>query len=186
VDATQVAAEPADDGTMHCYRHPDRETWVRCGRCDRPICTKCAIQGPVGSRCRDCGRLRNDPLTTLSRRQLLLGIGVALAGGTVAGMVGIQLGLFLAIILGPIIGGLVGEAVLRVTGYKRGTKIRAIVLFGLAGGLLIAIPIDLALFVGAFDAGVPREVWRSVVPSIFLSGLVYLVAATVGAFARLW
>ena len=45
--ATLPAADTAtdDDGALHCYRHPDRETWVRCGRCDRPICTKCAMQG---------------------------------------------------------------------------------------------------------------------------------------------
>src|SRR6185369_16606922 len=24
----------AGDGRMFCYRHPDRETWLRCGRCD--------------------------------------------------------------------------------------------------------------------------------------------------------
>jgi hypothetical protein len=186
VDATPITADPVDGGSMHCYRHPDRETWVRCGRCDRPICTKCALQGPVGSRCRDCGRLRNDPLTHLSRRQLILGIAVALVCGTLAGIVGLQLWLFITIILGPIIGGLVAEAVLRVTGYKRGTTVRAVVLLGLAGGLLLAVPVHLALFTGLFDAGVPPQLGRALVPQLLVQGSVYLIAATVGAFARLW
>lgn len=37
-----------------CYRHPDRETWVTCGRCGKPLCPDCMMHGPVGVRCREC------------------------------------------------------------------------------------------------------------------------------------
>ncbi len=36
---------------MHCYRHPDRETYVSCSDCGRPICTECMTPAPVGQRC---------------------------------------------------------------------------------------------------------------------------------------
>ncbi len=36
-----------------CYRHPDRETLVRCMRCDRPICTECMRPAAVGFLCPD-------------------------------------------------------------------------------------------------------------------------------------
>ena len=36
---------------MYCYRHPDRETFVSCTVCDRPICTECMTPAPVGQRC---------------------------------------------------------------------------------------------------------------------------------------
>jgi len=36
---------------MHCYRHPDRETYVACSDCGRPICTECMTPAPVGQRC---------------------------------------------------------------------------------------------------------------------------------------
>ncbi|HSK37023.1 MAG TPA: rhomboid family intramembrane serine protease [Actinomycetota bacterium] len=36
-----------------CYRHPDRQTGLRCSRCDRPICGECANPAPVGQLCPD-------------------------------------------------------------------------------------------------------------------------------------
>jgi membrane associated rhomboid family serine protease len=37
-----------------CYRHPERETWVRCQRCDRPICPDCMNSAAVGFQCPNC------------------------------------------------------------------------------------------------------------------------------------
>lgn len=37
-----------------CYRHPKRETYLHCVRCNRPICPECLHEAPVGFQCPEC------------------------------------------------------------------------------------------------------------------------------------
>jgi membrane associated rhomboid family serine protease len=51
-----------------CYRHPDRETYIRCSRCERYICPDCMTAAPVGFQCPECvaeGRKSVRQATTL-------------------------------------------------------------------------------------------------------------------------
>ena len=37
-----------------CYRHPGTATYIRCQRCERPVCVQCQVQAPVGVICPEC------------------------------------------------------------------------------------------------------------------------------------
>jgi membrane associated rhomboid family serine protease len=39
---------------QYCYGHPNTPTKLRCSRCDRPICGRCAIPASVGQHCPEC------------------------------------------------------------------------------------------------------------------------------------
>ncbi|WP_089295159.1 rhomboid family intramembrane serine protease [Actinoplanes regularis] len=84
-----------------CYRHPSRETLLRCSRCDKPICTSCMNDAVVGHHCPDCvkdGR-RN-------QRRALTAFGGSLAAGRAAyavrGLIAINV---LVMIASAILGG---------------------------------------------------------------------------------
>jgi membrane associated rhomboid family serine protease len=77
-----------------CYRHPNRETGVRCSNCERPICPDCMTSTPVGMRCPECARqgasrirsmrsVSDEPTLTyiLIGINVLAGIGSLLGGG---------------------------------------------------------------------------------------------------------
>ncbi|MDX3238385.1 rhomboid family intramembrane serine protease [Streptomyces sp. ME03-5709C] len=65
------------DQAVRCYRHADRETGIRCSRCDRPICPECMINASVGFHCPECVRE--------GRRAAQAAEPRTVAGGSVAG-----------------------------------------------------------------------------------------------------
>ncbi|GAA2580063.1 MULTISPECIES: rhomboid family intramembrane serine protease [Streptomyces] len=98
-----AAAGPPDAQSLPgCYRHPDRETGIRCTRCERPICPDCMVNASVGFHCPDCAAGRTPgatgPAPSASRPRTL-------AGGTVAAdphlvtkiLIGINVAVFIAV-----------------------------------------------------------------------------------------
>jgi len=166
VDAPAADSGGTDDAgeVLHCYRHPDRETYVRCGRCDQPICPKCAMQGPVGFRCRQCGRLKHDPLTSFTPAQLALGLGISIASGALASLIAGQVGFF-GIIIGFFAGGFIAEIVSRVIGYKRGPVMLGILALGIVAGTVLGTIADAYFLFGlryslVFAAAMIAGAWR--------------------------
>jgi hypothetical protein len=83
--------------TMHCYRHPDRETRVSCATCGRPICTECMVPTEVGIKCPEDARLPRGARAGVMKgnqiaKSLLAGAAVALVGALVVFFVLPQIG----------------------------------------------------------------------------------------------
>lgn len=130
--------------TQYCARHSKRETNIRCGRCDTPICPDCLVHAPVGMRCPDCAKVNKVPTYdvpfTYILRAIVAGVITAFvlsmayrfAAGyaIVLGLLGIPIlnlllpYLNMAVIVA--IGFAVGEAVSLATNRKRGTTLKVI------------------------------------------------------------
>ncbi|MGH3524212.1 MAG: rhomboid family intramembrane serine protease, partial [Mycobacterium sp.] len=54
MNVSSTPESPAETPT--CYRHPDRAGYVRCTRCNRPICADCMRSAAVGHQCVECVR----------------------------------------------------------------------------------------------------------------------------------
>jgi hypothetical protein len=185
-DALQPAAVPAVDDDEHsplyCYRHPKSETYVRCGRCDQPICPKCAVQGPVGFRCRQCGLVKNATLSSFTPQQLALGLGVSLGGGAILGYLGGQVG-FYSIFIAFFAGAFIAEAFVRFVGLKRGPIARTMLYGGLIAGFAAGAAFQISTFMGAVpsEVGLPFEYWlQTMLPYIAIG----VGAAIAGAYSR--
>lgn len=122
-----------DDAPLYCYNHPNEPTYLRCGKCERPICAKCRVSTPVGFRCYECANVQVLPTYAIDASVY----GKAAVYGLVAGgLAGALMGLFPAFEFwgALLLGVVVPEAVARASNQKRGPGLQmvgiACVVFG--------------------------------------------------------
>jgi uncharacterized membrane protein len=58
---------------MYCANHPGVETTLRCNKCGKPICAKCAVRTPTGYRCKECVRGQQKIFNTAVWLDFILG-----------------------------------------------------------------------------------------------------------------
>jgi membrane associated rhomboid family serine protease len=71
-----------------CYRHPSRETYIKCTRCDRPICPDCMNEASVGHQCPEC--VAEGKRSVRPARTAFGGSGVGRAGYATRTLIGIN------------------------------------------------------------------------------------------------
>jgi hypothetical protein len=130
---------------MKCAYHPDVETNLRCGKCDKPICPKCMVQTPVGARCPDCAGLYKLPTYSVSTRYYLIAAGVALGMAIVCGAAWGAIEwvvpfFSISLLLSPAAGYAIGEVVSLSVNRKRGTGLAFV------GGIAVAISYAITFF----------------------------------------
>ncbi|MFO7166752.1 MAG: hypothetical protein DIU80_001875 [Chloroflexota bacterium] len=147
-------AAPATQ-TLYCYRHPDRETGLRCVQCERPICGACAQITPVGQLCPECRRARRPANYQVSTANAIVAGVVALVA---AALICLPFLLFargffvflIIIFLAPAVAELVIRIADRLTKTKRGRPIQVAVGVGFALGALPWLLVSLNLFLLMF------------------------------------
>ena len=142
---TESALSYNEDDTTYCAVHKDRETSLRCNKCDRYMCAECAVQTPIGYRCRQCVREHENTFFRGTNTDYIVAGGVALALGAVAGAIMYSFGwIIFAIIIAFPVGGAIAEVALRTTGKRRGRNSAQVVAIAtglgiLAGGVIRSI-----------------------------------------------
>lgn len=133
--------------TIYCANHPKIETTLRCNRCDKPICSRCAVRTPTGYRCQECVRGQLKTFETTRWFDYPLAIFVAGLLSFIGGQLVPRLSFF-TIFLAPIAGVIIAEAVRFVV--KRRRSKRLYQLSAAAAALGGAIPLLLYLFTFLF------------------------------------
>ena len=133
---------------MQCATHPNTETLLSCGKCDKPICPRCLVHTPVGGRCKECANVRRSPIYEVSALYYLkaagAGLGLALAGGVVWALLrGVP---FASIITSLIVGFAIGEGISRVANRKRGLGLQVIAAVSVIASSFVGKAIQAAFF----------------------------------------
>ncbi len=172
--------------TLYCYVHPNRPTTLRCNRCERPICTECAVRTPTGYRCRECVRLQQKKFDTAEWYDYIVAFIVAAVGsGIASGLVLLASGIFfglLVLFLAPGAGAVIGNLVLRFIKNRRSRSLFLTAAVGMVAGalpalLLISLPALLAVLAGGIGGA------GSLLPAIW--EVVYLFLAVPAAYTQI-
>lgn len=119
----------------HCYKHPNAETELRCSKCEKYLCDKCACVTTVGYRCRECAHEKSVVYSVPV--PLMVGSSVlGAACGFAASYFVSHSGTFFVLFLGAIIGSGVGELLYRVMGRRASPVVGAITALGFLAGVV--------------------------------------------------
>ena len=152
-------------GLAVCYRHPGVETGLRCNRCNRPICPRCARRTPVGFRCPECIREQENKYYSGGNVDYFIAALIAFPLSLIAaGLFTFILGglgfwvIFIGIFVAPAVAGFIAEAV------RWGVRRRRSRYLGhVAAGSLI-----LATVIAAFPVLINLNLFALLAPGIFL------------------
>jgi len=151
-------ADPTFEETLYCANHPQTETLLRCNKCEKPICMKCAVLTDVGYRCKECIRGQQEVYFNAESMDNPIAFGVGFGVAAIAApIVGLLIsgfgffGLIIAFIAGSSAGSILAQVIRRAVGRRRGRYLRYFamagvvlgVIFGNIAGLFFGLPFTL-------------------------------------------
>lgn len=160
--------------TATCVNHPNVETTLRCNRCEKPICTKCAVLTPTGYRCKECVRGQQKIFDTTNWYDYPLAFSVVVVLAYIGSRIIPSLGFF-SIFLAPVAGVIIAEAARFVVRRRRSQRLSQVVV---AATIIGCLP--LLLLVGLSVLAAPGAllslVWQGVYTFILVTTVTYRFA----------
>ncbi|HTP02188.1 MAG TPA: B-box zinc finger protein [Anaerolineales bacterium] len=172
--------------TLYCYIHPNRPTTLRCNRCNRPICTECAIRTPTGYRCPECVREQQKKFDTAEWYDYISAFVVAaVLSAFASGLIYLVSGFFFGILvlfIAPAAGVFTGNMVLRAIHRHRSRALFATAAVGMIVGALPALLMfSVGPILGVLFGGHPFT--GALLPAIWM--VVYLFLAVPAAYTQI-
>lgn len=147
---TAITTDHLVNGASVCYRHPHMETGLRCNKCNRPMCVKCAKRSAaVGCKCAVCVRGIQDTYFNGKWLDYLLAALIALPLSLLAGALftylidGLPFSWFITFLAAPVVAGFITETVHRGLQIRRSRYLRHVVV-----GCFVAGIVPFSLFAG--------------------------------------
>ena len=175
----ESAAATAANAPMFCANHPDTETYLRCNKCGKPICLKCAVLTEVGYRCKECIREQQNIFYNAMTGDNWIAFAVAgvitlIAWPIVAFLFSLTgfFGWIIAALVGSGAGAALAQIIRRSVGRRRGRYIRHFTLAGILIGLVASGVLSSLLF-------------DSFLPFFSLGGLIFVGLALGTAYQTL-
>ena len=107
---------------LYCANHPNTETTLRCSRCEKPICAKCAVLTPTGYRCKECVRGQQKVFNTALWYDYLsafiIGSLLSYLGSRIVPALG-----FFTIFIAPIAGVIIAEVIRFIVRRRRSKQL---------------------------------------------------------------
>jgi hypothetical protein len=140
-----MSDQPAE---LFCTYHPTIPTTLRCNRCDKPICPKCAVRTPTGYRCKECVRGQQKVFETAVNTDYVIIFVIVAVMAFLGSLLAYRLGFF-TIFLAPLYGGIIAEAARSASRRRRSKNLFTVAVvaavLGVLPMLLVLLP-SLSIF----------------------------------------
>jgi hypothetical protein len=157
-DANQTSS------TLYCANHPNVETTLRCNRCEKPICPKCAILTPTGYRCKECVRGQQKTFETAQWFDYPLVFIVAFVLSFLGSLLITRLPWLFAIFIIPGASIVISEVIRFVIQRRRARRLFQVAALAAAAGALPFVIVSLV----SLAAGSLNSLWGLIMLAIYL------------------
>ena len=142
----------AEAEVLYCENHPTTETSLRCNRCEKLICAKCAMRTPTGYRCPECVKSQRKAFDTAGATDYLVGMAIAgvlsLIGALIAQILG-----FFVIFLAPFAGVLISNVIQNALKGRRAKRLFQLIALSVAIGAMLPMSLILLGLILALVSG---------------------------------